>query len=154
MNTNNYKSLTSQDSIPLSTAGTGTITSVNNKRKIVGVGTLFTTEVEIDEYIYIIAQAEFRKVVSIESDTELTLDIKFTTDLTGSAYKITPRPMYKEVSWEVTGAGNAAIDGVTFVQNDSGTIAGTTCGSFGQNIFVPPIDINAAGTTVKVSLTY
>ena len=154
MNAENYKVFTGQDSIPLSSVGTGTITSVNNKYKIVGVATLFTTEVEIGEFIYIKGQNEFSKVESIESDTELTLDRPFTVDLAGSAFDITPRPMYKEVSWVVTGGGDATIDGVTFSTGESGTITKDTNGSHGQNTLCPPFDIDATATEVKVSLNY
>lgn len=154
MNTNNIISLTTQDSIPQASSGTGTITSVNNKKFLKGVGTLFTTEAKIGDYIYIKGQNEFSRIETIVSDTELYVDRAFTVDLSGSAYHITPYSKYDEVSVTVTGAGAATIDGVSFTQGQGVTFRKDGSGTYGQNKYVAPIDINATGTTVRVSLQY
>ena len=155
MNTNNVIVLNNtQDSIPQATAGTGTISSVNNKRFIKGVGTLFTTEARIGDFIYIKGQNEFSKIDQIISNTELYVDRKFGVDLVASAYHITKYSTYDEVSAEVTAAGAATIDGVSFSQGEGVTFRKDGSGSYGQNKFVAPIDIDATGTTVRVTLQF
>lgn len=154
MNTDNIWTQTTQDSVPKATAGTGTITSVNNKQMIVGVGTLFTTEAQVGDYIYIKGQNEFAKIVSIESDTELQLYRKFTVDLAGAAFHITPKSRYHEVSVLVTGAGSIEIDTVSFSQNEVYNAYKDNIGSFAGNKFVAPIDVDATGSTVKISVQF
>lgn len=154
MNTDNIWTQTTQDSVPKATAGTGTITSVNNKQKIIGVGTSFLTEAQIGDYIYIKGQNEFAKIVSIESDTELSLFRKFTVDLAASAFHITPRSGYHEVSVLVTGAADAEIDGVAFSQDETYNAYKDNIGSFGGNKYTAPIDVDATGTTVKIAVQF
>lgn len=139
-----------QDSIPQSSSGTGTLTSVNDKRQISGSGTSFTTELTEGEWIYIKAQNAFRKVENIVSDTSLTIDEPFTVDLSGSAFDITPRSRYKEVSLFVSGAGAADIDGASFTNNEGVTYSRANKSGYGKKE-IDPVDVNAAGTTVRVT---
>ena len=65
---------------------TGTITSSTSSNIITGVGTLFTTEVAINDDIYDPNDYYLGKVQSISSNTSLTLYYNSMTDCTGSAY--------------------------------------------------------------------
>ena len=151
-NSNSILINATQDSIPQAAAGTGTITQALGNTMIVGAGTSFLTEADIDDWIYIKGQNEFRKITVITSDTVLYVDQGFTLALTASAFHITPASRYKEISFLVTGASAATVDGVSYAQNESVDYnkAGQT-GSF-ANHYVDPIDIDASSSTVKVTV--
>ena len=106
-----------QDSVPRSSAGSGTITSVNNGM-ILGAATAFKSEANIDDFIYIKAQNDFRKIDSIISDTEIILDRPFTTPLAASAFDITPASKFTEISGLVSGAGDTKLDGNTLAVDE------------------------------------
>lgn len=141
-----------QDSIPQAAAGTGTITQALGNTMIVGVGTAFLTEADIDDWIYIKGQNEFRKITVITSDTVLYVDQGFTLALAGIAFHITPASRYKEISFLVTGAAAATVDGVSYAQNESVDFnkAGQT-GSFADH-YIDPLDIDATATVVKITV--
>jgi hypothetical protein len=144
--------LTSQDSIPQASSGTGTLTSAGNGQQIVGSGTAFLTELNIGDWIYIKAQNEFQKVEVITSDTELYLTEAFTVALSGSAFHITASSRYTEISFLVTGAANVTADGITFTPGTAQTYSkASATGSFARE-FVDPIDINATGSSVLITV--
>ena len=144
-----------QDSIPKATAGAGTISSVNNHRQILGSGTAFLANVNPGDYIYIKGQNEFQRVIDIQSDTALQIEGTFTSNLSATAYHITPNPRSREVEIEVTGLGDALIDGVTYEQ---GEVEGWSKRDKGRTIndYVLPIDVdtNTNSTTVRVKITH
>ena len=51
-----------KDTFPQSSALTGTISSVNDGTLIIGVGTLFLTELSRGEWIYVAAETEIRQI--------------------------------------------------------------------------------------------
>lgn len=59
---------------------TGTATFVNGSTDVVGVGTLFTSEVQIKNYIKLSSHAstDFARIASINSDTSITLQSPYT----------------------------------------------------------------------------
>lgn len=142
-----------QDSVPRASAGAGSISSANNNL-IIGVGTAFLTEANIDDYIYIKAQNDFRKIEQIMSDTELIVSTSFGVALVGDSYHITPAPRYRMVSWLVTGANVAVIDGEDFTQNEGNTFEKHEKSKEASGDYVPPIDIDASvnNTTVKITV--
>ena len=152
MNSDNIITLNNtQDSIPLSAAGTGTVTSVNNKMFLTGVGTLFLAEARVGDFIYIKAQNEFARIETIVSDTELYLNRKFTVDLAADAYDITPYSTLIEISAAVDAAGDAEIDGQTIPAGASVSFTKVGDRNYGQK-FVAPLDIDATGTSVIVTI--
>ena len=144
-----------QDSVPPASSGTGTISSVNNGEKIVGVGTSFTTEANIGDWIYIKDQNAFRKIINILNDLELTLDDGFDVALSTAAFDITPASRLIAVSiLPFTSAAN--IDGVSApagisVNYEKGKNWRNAAGNF-----IDPIDINSTvnSSIVYVSLEY
>jgi hypothetical protein len=144
-----------QDSIPRSVAGTGTLTSVNNKEKIVGTGTLFLAQLSIGDFIYIKGQNDFRKVINIVSNTELTIETPFGVDLAGDAFDRVIRPWVRKVSW-VVGTGAVLIDGISFPTGASDTIeADAAKGKKASGDYVDPIDVDATGgKIVKTSISF
>jgi hypothetical protein len=152
MKNTNIINLTSQDSIPQASSGTGTISSAGSGQHIVGSGTAFLTELDIDDWIYIKGQNELKKVEVIMSDTELYLTEAFTVALSGSAFHITPASRYTEISFLVSGASNVTVDGIAFTTGTSQTYSKSSSnGSFNQK-FVDPIDVNATGSGVLVTV--
>jgi len=152
MKNNKAITLTSQDSIPQASSGTGTLTSAGNGQQIVGSGTAFLTELNIGDWIYIKGQNEFQKVEVITSDTELYLAEAFTIALAGSTFHITASSRYAEISFLVSGAADVTIGGVTFKPGTSQTYSkASSSGSFKQQ-FIDPIDIDAAGSEVLVTV--
>ena len=144
LTTNNPKySITSDDTFPLSSAATGTITSVNNKEKIVGVGTLFTTEFSVGDWIYINGNNEIRRIVNIVNNLECTIDAPFDTDAAGDTFKKTPKSIYSEISAYVV-SGVTTIDGITFAVGRGTDDYRTADGSF-RKTYVDPIVIVTAG---------
>lgn len=141
-----------QDSVPKATVGTGTISSANNNL-IIGVDTKFKTEANVGDYIYIKGQNDFRLIENIISDTELIISTAFGTALSGASYNITPAPRYRMVSWLVTGANKAIIDGENFAQNEGNTFEKQTKSKTAAGDYILPIDIDATTNNTTVLIT-
>lgn len=115
-----------KDTFPQSTSLTGTIDAVANGEQIVGTGTLFTTELQIGEYIYIASQSAFRKIRSITDDTNLYLypaQAFPTPTFSGATPRRVPKNTYHSISWAIDATGTAKIDNITFPASQSGTMS-------------------------------
>lgn len=139
-----------KDTFPVSTSLTGTVSSANNGEFIVGSGTLFTTELQTGEWLYVADQDDFRQIRSISSDTELYLYSAFSTALSGDTARRIPRQTYKSISWEVTAAADAEINNISQAAGSSATLPFDAIARMRPD----PILINATGAVVKVQLTY
>jgi len=73
-------------SLGWSRTGTGTITSASSGVKIVGSGTLFTTELKVGDRISRDDSKETRTVRDIKDDTHLTVDAQFSSAFSGQNY--------------------------------------------------------------------
>ena len=141
-----------QDSVPSASAGTGTISSVNNGRKIVGVGTSFTTEVNVGDWIFIKDQSSdaFRKVINIVNDLELTIASPFTTPLAAAAFDITPASRLISIALvPFTSAAN--IDGVSTPAGFSFNLERGKNWRNAAGNFVDPVFVDS---TVNTSIVY
>lgn len=112
-----------KDTFPQSTSLTGTITAVNNNTLVIGTSTLFTSELQVGEYIYIAAQSVFRKIRRINSDTELVLETAFDSAVSGATPRRVPVQGYRMISWGIDSTGTAKIDNITFQASMSGTLS-------------------------------
>lgn len=108
-----FGEIPNKGTIPLSTTKTGTITSTpttttgaDNKKIIFGTDTLFKSEVREGDYLH--AADVVRKIVSIASDTQLTLDNALPANISGVAFKIV-RPRFRRVRAKNTGSVATAI---------------------------------------------
>ena len=152
MKNSNFTAYTNeQDSVPRATTGTGTITDVNNNRKIVGVGTLFTQEAKEGDWIYMKTQSattgRFRKIINIVNDLELTIESPFGGAIAASAYDITPASKFISVSiFPVTAVAN--IDGIAAPANEQIHFEKGRNWKNAAGNFVDPIDIDS---TVNIS---
>lgn len=141
-----------KDTFPVSTSLTGTVSSANNGEFLVGVGTLFGTELEIGDWIYIAANNEFRQVRSISSNTELYLYKAFTTPLSGATPRRIPCQTYKSISWAIDSTGTAKINNFTFEANKSGTLGFDEVGRVRPDPIL--IDTTTNGNKVDVQFQY
>ena len=74
--------ITSKDTFPASSALTGVVVSVNQGDHIVGTDTLFTSELQEGDYMYVPDNDEKYKIRNIISDTELSLEEPVVTAIT------------------------------------------------------------------------
>ncbi len=155
MTTNDVISLTNeQDSIPRAATGTGTISSVNNGRKIVGVGSDFETEANVGDWVYIKPQNAFRKIINILNDLELTIENPFDTPLVASTYFITPASRLKEIAILIETLA-ADIGGVSVPQGVTLNYEKSWIERNSAGNFVEPVDITVPnGGVVIVSTQY
>ena len=134
-----------KETFPASDSITGTIDGVNNGTLIVGTSTLFTTELQEGQYLYIAAQSAFRKIISIVSATVLYIDSAFpTATFTGATARKIPNKRYKSISWEIDAAGTAVINGITFPASNSATLA------LIGGVYPEPILVDSTGNTNNV----
>lgn len=114
-NDNYYVQGAGIETVPTSTAGTGTITSTG--RQITGTGTLFTTELSRYSWVFDATNnKEVRRVMSIKSDTVCYVDEAFSVDIAvAQAYSIVKRPAMTNIGIGIpTGAtGNINNSAVT-----------------------------------------
>lgn len=110
------------DTFPVSSALTGTITKANNGELIVGSGTLFSTELQTGEWLFIAAIDEVRQIRSISSDTELYLYRAFTGAVSGATARKVPRQTYMSVSWKNVDTDACKINGISQAAGTSATL--------------------------------
>lgn len=111
-----------KDTFPISTALTGTVTAAGPAR-LIGTGTLFTTQLQVGEWVYIAANTECRQIKHILSDTELVLDQAFAAAVSGATPRRVPRQTWRGISWLINGTTTAVIDGQTFEAGKSGSLS-------------------------------
>lgn len=104
-----------KDTFPLSTAGAGTVSTVNLlDKKVVGVGTAFRTDFQVGDTIWFKTADELAKIDNIVSDTEMTLSLAPATTATADTYGIVKKPNFEFISWSIDSAGAADINGITY----------------------------------------
>lgn len=67
--------------------GSGNLVFLKDQKKVTGLGTLFSSEIEVNDEILV--ADEIKKVTSIESDTQLNVDSNWSV-YSGSAYFVVP----------------------------------------------------------------
>lgn len=92
--------------LPAEVTMTGLISHVNSTKLVTGVGTLFLKELKVGAYIY--ANGVLRKITYIESDTRLTVESTFGTDLNSVALKVCESAIYRRIRIENVHASAAA----------------------------------------------
>ena len=140
---------TEKDTLPRSTVATGTISAVNGlNKKIVGVGTAFTTEFRIGDWVYVPTEDELRKVEFIVNDTELTVSEGFTNAFSGVAFNITPKSTFRLLSWSCI-SGSAVVDGVAVSPGESDSKTDIQGSAYAG--LPDPVLIDATGGVVHAS---
>lgn len=143
------------DTYPRSLAVTGTIDSDNDGRDIYGTGTLFASEFQVGEYLFVAAKSEVRRIKNIQSDTKISLDEPFSgAALSGATPLRVERPNRRSISFSIDTTGAADINGVMLAAGTSNTFQSSGNNSVGRQYQVPiVIDSTANANVVSVSAT-
>lgn len=151
MKQNIYADITDKRSIPFNSAGTGTIATHGNA--IVGVGTLFTTEMPVGSYLIDLTHWESRKVYRVDSDTLAFLEIPLTNDITlGTTPQIVTASQAKVKAISLYTAGACSINNAAFTGTLSLNKAGNDRSS--RIDLIEPIIVDATSTTMQVDIQY
>lgn len=137
-----------KDTFPRSVAGTGTITTSAGGKVVIGTGTLFKSQLQLGDWLYVPALNEVRRITSISSDTSLTVDSPFTSALVAAAVLITKSSLV-EIS-VVFSPDDGVIDTKPLAAN-IGFFWGKTGRDMSANRDkIDPIIIDATGTVAYV----
>jgi hypothetical protein len=143
-----------KETFPVSTAGAGTVSTVNGAdRKVVGSGTAFTTDFSVGDYIWFKTADELAEIENIVSDTEMSLRIAPETTATGDTYGIIKKNNYSNISWLIDPLTDADINKFTFKAGTSKTYGNSKSNTLGGGKRLPPIliDSTANSNTVFIS---
>lgn len=152
-----YYIVTTDDSVPASTAGTGTISTSTvggGGQYIVGSSTSFTDELTRGGYIVDVTNHECRRIKSVIDDENLVVEGSFSNTLSGVDLKYIPKDEIDVIFMEIdnTGGSDTTIDGVT--------IASGTTRTFGQpdnndpKRYVTPKIVDGDTSNCTITLTY
>lgn len=114
---------------PLPVAKTGTFSTDNASstggggKIVVGIGTLFLTELNVGDFIY--NAGKLRRVKSIVSDTMLNLEYAFPASLTTQVVSVPPRKHYKMITAKSVGTADALLQEQAFAQGEAIVEGGT-----------------------------
>lgn len=114
-----YDVVTDKNTFPKTrTTLTGTVSQASGNTKLVGVGTLFTSELEVDGWIYIASENAVRQVKSITDDLTLILRQSFPGTPTTQAFDtFTDLPYLREVTILNQGTADGLLQGKTLKPN-------------------------------------
>ncbi len=137
-------------SLPYNIAGTGTVETFG--LAIVGVGTLFKSEMMAGSYLVSLSQNECRKVVRVDSDTKAFLEIPFTSDLVSATPQIIPHYAASPKLISVYSAGSFEIDGKTLTGGNTAEKTGNSNTS--RRDLIEPFVIDATASDVQIEILY
>jgi len=145
-----------KDTIPLSSAQTGTVDSEGIIVR--GTATLFMTELKVGDYIFDAAQNEIRKVKAITDNTSLVLWNAFSVNMAAVALVTTPASRITSLSIGVPPGSALAAS----IYNNAGTATTLRIGTAkswsktsenkGVNTYVDPKIVDATGTDVEATI--
>jgi hypothetical protein len=138
-----------KDTFPASVASTsGTLSTVNGlNTRVIGVGTVFLTDVKKGDYIWFTTTDEVRRVENVTDDLTLTLKSAVATTVTAGAFKIVPKNGYEAISWSIASTGAATINGITYEASMSNSIGSQKPNSQGGGRNVAPVLIDSTANT-------
>lgn len=142
-----------KETFPESTAGAGTVSTVNGAdRKVVGVGTSFTS-LSAGDYIWFKTADELAEIENIVSDTELSLRIAPETTATGDTYGTIKKNNYTNISWLIDDVGVADVNNFTFPKSTSRTYGNGKGNTVGGGKRLQPILIDSTANTNTVFIS-
>lgn len=148
--------LTAKDTVPKSTAGTGTISTNGggDNQYIQGSGTSFLTELNRGAWIWDTDNDELRKVKEIISDTELVIFGSFTNTFSAIDLKYISKDDSQIIYLEIdnTGGSDTTIDGVT-LKSDKVFTDGQPDNNSESRLCLPRV-VDGATSDCTVTLTY
>ncbi len=142
-----------KETFPVSTAGAGTVSTVNGAdRKVVGIGTSFTS-LSVGDYIWFKTADELAEIENIVSDTELSLRIAPETTATGDTYATIKKNNYSNISWLIDPLTDADINKFTFKAGTSRTYGSSKSNTMGGGKRLPPVLIDSTANTNTVFIS-
>lgn len=139
-----YYVQTTDDTVPASTAGTGTY--VSSGTRVTGTGTNFTL-LEPNDYIVSTTEKLVRRVQRVLSDTSLILDEAFPNNVSGDAFKYIKWRNAKITDLSVgAGTSGTSVDGQALAAGDSVNRQVSEQDKFEGGTFLTPVFVE--GSTV------
>lgn len=141
-------SLAGHETIPVSLAKTGTITTKGVS--VYGTATKFLSQVQPGDWIYDSSQDEVQQVKNVVDDTNLVLATAFTADIAGAIALKVSQSIYTFVQGTFAAAGqvdNVAAPAGTYVWNKGGR------DRTAARDFIDPLCIDSTGTTATFSVS-
>lgn len=153
MSTPQYYVVTTDTLVPAPTTLTGTVTSAG--KTLTGSGTLFTTELSSGAWVWNAAQHQVRRVLTVNSDTELILDSSFSAELSAAALNVVTAEDAKAMHIKITNTGGLAttINNVAFASGASEEFGNKSNLSGDGTKFVRPLHVDGATSNCTVNLT-
>lgn len=153
-------SVSSTQTIPASANGTGTVTT--NGIAVVGVGTLFKSEMPVGSWLYKTSTNELRKVIQVESNVLAYLEEPFAAVMASiaPAIIISTKVSVKQYTLTALVANGQMVDntgtGVTnLIVGQPKTFSKTGNDRSGtEDLLKPIIVIPGGGGTVEVDIVY
>jgi hypothetical protein len=140
-----------KETFPVSTAGAGTVSTVNSANLLVsGSGTAFTTAVNVGDWIWFKTADELAEVASIVSDTELYLKASPGTTATGDTYGVVPKMNYKSVSFMIDADGVADVNRITYPADTTNVFSSGKPNTSGGGRRLDPLLIDSTASTNNV----
>lgn len=85
-----YDITTNEDTVPASSALTGTWTAAANSKRLLGASTTALSQIKIGQFIFDDANNEIRKVQDVQDNTNVILEKGFSNALSGATLKVVP----------------------------------------------------------------
>lgn len=131
------------------TTKTGTISIPSGSRFVTGVGTLFTSELQVGDYIYATdsgTYGEVRKVVSIESDLNCGIESAFSSVISGISLVRARDGVARSIIIIESGNGTA----VSYVNLTPVVIGSTEA----YNDLITPVCYDASAADAQLTVVY
>ncbi len=139
-----------KETFPESTAATsGTVSTVNNLEKVVGVGTVFTTDFQRGDHIWFTTTDELVEIRNIVDDLNMTLSRPAPTSVTGVAFSIVKKSdnNFKTVSWLIDAANPAKINEIDYPASTSRSYGNDKPNGQGGGNRISPIIVDSTGNS-------
>jgi hypothetical protein len=152
-------SITASNTVPPRQSKTGTIETIGIN--VIGTGTLFTTELQVGDYLSDLAAGEIRRIVKIsmeDGDTNAYLDKPFSVNLpAGTALRVTPKSRVRVISLQAqTGGTPITVNGTQYPVGQTLTFGKIDTIEIGarKDYVDPLVVVVPPGTTVIYTLLY
>jgi hypothetical protein len=146
--------LTTLDTLPLSSAATGTMSSDFTTKWVFGVGTAFESEFNDGDWIFDTTNNQIARIDRVISDTEIYLVDGFEIDVPAPiAFKKVEQSRAREISITNVGGSDTTIDGVTFKAGLAKSWSEAMLYNGAQRDFVDPLIVDGATSACSYLIT-
>lgn len=149
-----YFLVTGKQSVPVNVNKTGTISTVGNA--VVGVGTLFKTEMHAGSWLVDESQDEVRRVMRVESNTLAYLSDAFTADIAAlTTPSVIPKNSMnvRSVSLYIDAAlADGEIDGIVLAAGTLIKFEKNSDNKRDKYSFIEPVIVDGTGTSIAVTV--